>query len=76
MVDGELKNQLLRHALALVHLSQLESFSLVMMEAWLEELPVVVDSRCLATYSHVLAFEGGYGIASENEFVEKLILNC
>ncbi len=73
-VDGELKNQLLRHALALVHLSQLESFSLVMMEAWLEELPVVVDSRCLATYSHVLACEGGYGIASENEFVAKLSL--
>lgn len=52
-VDEEEKIRLLRNAKALVQLSLLESFSLVMMESWLEETPVIVHKDSPALMEHI-----------------------
>ena len=51
-----------------------ESFSIVLMEAWLAETPVLVHARCPVTTHHV--FQAGGGLAFEGfyEFVEALDL--
>jgi glycosyltransferase involved in cell wall biosynthesis len=49
-----------------------ESFSIVLMEAWLAETPVLVHARCPVTTHHV--FQAGGGLAFEDfyEFAEAL----
>jgi glycosyltransferase involved in cell wall biosynthesis len=57
-------------ALALCQPSLLESFSIVMMEAWLAGAPVLVHSGCPVTREHCLASNGGLFFGDYFEFVE------
>jgi glycosyltransferase involved in cell wall biosynthesis len=59
-------------ALALCQPSLLESFSLVMMEAWLAGAPSLVNGRCHVTRDHCLASNGGLFFEDYFEFVEAL----
>jgi glycosyltransferase involved in cell wall biosynthesis len=61
-------------ALALCQPSRLESFSLVMMEAWLCGTPCLVDTGCAVTREHCLASSGGLAFGEYFEFVEALEL--
>jgi glycosyltransferase involved in cell wall biosynthesis len=45
-----------------------ESFSLVTMEAWINETPVLVHEECAATREHCLASNGGLYFASFEDF--------
>ena len=56
-------------ALALCQPSLNESFSLVIMEAWLAETPVLVHERCAVTRDHCLAGNGGLFFDSFTDFV-------
>ncbi len=53
------KMELLRHMRALVQPSLMESYSRVMIEAWLSEKPVIVHEDCLATATVVRNVDGG-----------------
>ncbi len=53
------KVELLRHMRALVQPSLMESYSRVMIEAWLFGKPVIVHEDCLATATVVRQVEGG-----------------
>jgi glycosyltransferase involved in cell wall biosynthesis len=57
-------------ALALCQPSLLESFSLVMMEAWLAGTPALVHGRCAVTRDHCVASNGGLYFDDYFEFVE------
>jgi glycosyltransferase involved in cell wall biosynthesis len=57
-------------ALALCQPSLLESFSLVMMEAWLAGTPALVHGRCRVTRDHCRASNGGLYFDDYFEFVE------
>ena len=61
------KQRLLQHALFLCQPSQNESFSIVLMEAWLAGAPVVVHGECAVTKSHVLESAGGLYISSATD---------
>ena len=52
--------------------SRNESFSIVLMEAWLAGTPVLVHARCPVTTHHVLAAEGGFAFGDFYEFAEAL----
>ena len=71
-VDEATKVRLLREAVALLQPSQNESYSRVLMEAWREEIPVVVDANCLATATAVQECRGGLLAASEDEWIAAL----
>jgi glycosyltransferase involved in cell wall biosynthesis len=49
-----------------------ESFSIVLMEAWLAETPVLVHARCPVTTDHVLRAGGGLLFDDYYEFAEAL----
>ncbi len=49
-----------------------ESFSIVLMEAWLAGTPVLVHARCPVTTHHVFASDGGLGFGDFYEFAEAL----
>ncbi len=53
------KRRLIRNALALCQPSRNESFSIVLMEAWLQETPVIVDAQCAVTREHTILSGGG-----------------
>jgi glycosyltransferase involved in cell wall biosynthesis len=61
-------------AVALCQPSLLESFSIVMMEAWLCGTPALVHGRCAVTRDHCLASNGGLFFAEYFEFVEAVEL--
>ena len=61
-------------ALALCQPSLLESFSLVMMEAWLAGAPALVHGGCAVTREHCLASNGGLFFRDYFEFTEALEL--
>lgn len=61
------KQRLLRHALYLCQPSTNESFSIVMMEAWMVETPVVVHAKCAVTKQHVIDSKGGLYFASPQD---------
>jgi glycosyltransferase involved in cell wall biosynthesis len=56
-------------ALALCQPSLQESFSLVVMEAWLAQRPVLVHERCGVTRDHCLASNGGLFFDSFTDFI-------
>jgi glycosyltransferase involved in cell wall biosynthesis len=58
-VDEADKWALIRGATGFVNPSPHESFSIVLMEAWSEGLPVVVNARCEATREHCERSGGG-----------------
>jgi glycosyltransferase involved in cell wall biosynthesis len=51
-----------------------ESFSIVLMEAWLAGTPVLVHRRCAVTTHHVLEAAGGLAFDGYYEFAESLTL--
>lgn len=62
------KQKLLRGALSLVQPSTNESFSIVIMESWLLEVPVLVHARCAVTRDHVEASSGGLYFGDLEDF--------
>ena len=62
------KRRVIQGARALINLSNNESFSIVMMEAWLHGVPVVVSARCAVTTGHVRRSNGGLFVDSSEEF--------
>ncbi len=71
-VPAEDKIDAYRAALGLVMLSKNESFSIVLMEAWLQETPVIVSTDCDVTSDHVHDSGGGYAVGSPGEFAVAL----
>lgn len=55
-------------ALALCQLSQNESFSIVIMESWLQGRPVIVHAACPVTHEHVRHSGGGYAVEDYGAF--------
>jgi glycosyltransferase involved in cell wall biosynthesis len=68
----EQKQAVLKHSEALVHPSFLESFSIVLCEAWLQGRPVLVNSLCDVTLGQVRRSGGGLGFASQLEFDQSI----
>ena len=62
------KLALMQSAVALCQPSVNESFSIVMMEAWLEKTAVIVHSECDVTRGHVERSGGGLMFSSVEEF--------
>ncbi len=62
------KYLIISQAQGLINLSLNESFSLVLMEAWLCEVPVIVHRECEVTTGHCLNSQGGIPISSLEEF--------
>lgn len=62
------KRRLIRHCQVLVQPSRNESFSIVLMEAWLLGRPVLVNGLCPVTREHVLQSAGGLYYSSPAEF--------
>jgi glycosyltransferase involved in cell wall biosynthesis len=58
-ISDEQKAVYVKHALCLVNPSPLESFSLVLLEAWAMSRPVLVNARCDATRGQVERSGGG-----------------
>lgn len=61
------KQRLLRHALFLCQPSTNESFSIVIMEAWMVGAPVVVHGACPVTRHHVEESRGGLYFSSTHD---------
>ncbi len=66
------KFAILSRSLGLINLSENESFSLAIMEAWLCNVPVVVSANCEITAAHCLKSGGGVAVTSQTEFVTML----
>lgn len=62
------KYLVMAQATALVNLSVNESFSIVVMEAWLTGIPVVVSARSPVTSAHCRRSNGGAAIDTSEEF--------
>jgi glycosyltransferase involved in cell wall biosynthesis len=58
----------------LIQPSFFESFSLVLMEAWLNRRPALVNGECEVTLYHVLESNGGLYFTNVGEFVEAIHL--
>jgi glycosyltransferase involved in cell wall biosynthesis len=67
--DESDKQRLLRHALYLCQPSVNESFSIVLMEAWMVGTPVVVHGECPITKGHVVESGGGLYFSSAEDFI-------
>lgn len=73
LVDGPTKTQLLKNCLALFQPSRNESFSRVIMEAWMHEKPVAAHGECLATAISVQRSGGGWLANSEEEWAQLFV---
>lgn len=62
------KQYIIKNAEALINLSVNESFSLVIMEAWLQGIPVVVHGDCPVTKGHAIRANGGLYPTNKEEF--------
>lgn len=67
-VSEDEKLHLMRGAVALCQLSLNESFSIVMMEAWAQEVPIVVHAHGAVPRHHVVKSGGGLYAGSSTEF--------
>jgi glycosyltransferase involved in cell wall biosynthesis len=68
VVDEADKWDIVRDALVAVSPSALESFSLVVLEAWVDRVPVVVNGTCGPTREHCERSGGGLWFTSYREF--------
>lgn len=68
VVSEEMKSALLSSARSLFQPSRRESFSRVLMEAWLSARPVAAHRECAATASAVESARGGWIAATEAEW--------
>lgn len=62
------KIQIMKDAICLFQPSVNESFSIVIMESWLQGTPVIVNSDCLVTNHHVEVSDGGLHYRSYEGF--------
>ena len=67
-VSEQDKADVMSAAVALMQPSLYESFSIVMMEAWLQKTPVIVDGRCEVTRNHIEDSGGGLAYDSQEDF--------
>lgn len=67
-LEEEEKQAACAGALALCQPSVNESFSIVMMEAWMQETPVLVNARCPVTRHHAALANGGLYFDGAAEF--------
>ncbi len=70
LVGEERKQELLRGCVALFQPSENESFSRVMMEAWMHGKPVAAHGSCLATSVAVQRSGGGWLAKAEEDWAE------
>jgi glycosyltransferase involved in cell wall biosynthesis len=68
-VSDEMREALLTHARALVMPSYYESLSLVVLEAWNRQTPVVVNARCDVLLGQVRRANGGLYYYTDDDFV-------
>lgn len=68
------KSELMRNAKGLINLSKNESFSLVIMEAWLYSKPVIVSAHCAVTAGHCKRANGGLAVDNLEELHAALLL--
>ena len=68
IVDEADKWDILRDATVSISPSALESFSLVVLEAWVSKIPVMVNSTCDPTREHCERSGGGLWFGSYREF--------
>ncbi len=66
------KTAIIARAMGLINLSENESFSLAIMEAWLCRVPVIVSSGCETTAAHCHKSGGGIAVDGNAEFVATL----
>ncbi|MBX7144087.1 MAG: glycosyltransferase family 4 protein [Oligoflexia bacterium] len=71
-VTEDEKRRLIRHARALCQPSTNESFSIVLMEAWMLGTPVLVNAACEVTKHHVIESGGGLYFGSAADFAAVL----
>lgn len=71
-VSAEEKLSLMKNALALCQPSTNESFSIVLMEAWQMQTPVIVHGNCPVTRDHVVLSNGGLFFSNQKDFVAVL----
>lgn len=67
-VSEVMKRHVLQGAKALINLSNNESFSIVMMEAWHVGVPVIASADCAVTTDHVRRAQGGLFVENLEEF--------
>ena len=67
-IDELAKASLLNNAIALVNPSSLESFSIVIMEAWLAKKPVLVNGKSEVLVGHVTRSNGGLWYTDSDSF--------
>jgi glycosyltransferase involved in cell wall biosynthesis len=71
-VDEQRKRAVLAGARALVQLSRQESLSLVVLEAWAQETPVIVHADCAVLAGQVCRARGGVAVADDAAFARAL----
>jgi glycosyltransferase involved in cell wall biosynthesis len=71
-LSGQEKQDAYAAATVLCQPSRLESFSIVLMEAWLAGVPVLVHGECEVTRHHVLRANGGLYYSDLDEFIGAL----
>lgn len=67
-VSEDDKTRIISHALTLCQPSLNESFSIVLMEAWMQKISVIVHGDCAVTKHHVIESNGGLYFQNEEEF--------
>ncbi|HZZ82491.1 MAG TPA: glycosyltransferase [Gemmataceae bacterium] len=71
-VDEETKRSILAGAMALVQLSTQESLSLVVLEAWTQETPVIMHRDCAVLADQIARSAGGNAVSDYDGFAAAL----
>jgi len=71
-VPDEDKFDALQGAIALIQPSLMESFSIVIMESWLCDTPVIVNEYCHVTKGHCVRSDGGLFYRDYSTFMETI----
>ena len=66
------KLEVIKNSMGVINLSENESFSIVIMEAWLCGVPSVVSAKCAVTRGHVSRCNGGLFVSDKDEFCQAL----
>jgi len=67
-ITEEQKRALLQHSLCLIQPSLNESFSIVLMESWMQQTPVLVNADCPVTRHQVISSNGGLYYSGVEDF--------
>jgi glycosyltransferase involved in cell wall biosynthesis len=71
-VSEEVKLSLIKNARILVNSSRFESLSIVLLESWLMETPVLVNEKCAVTNEQVRLSGGGLAYSDQGTFNKAL----